>query len=133
MVAGRFQPGQSGNPKGRPKKDRALTTLLEAAGTRMVATDDGRMQLRKIAIANIWDAVTRGRVRFLDGYEMPLHAKDYVELIKFLFTHIDGPAKPEETAESKEVTIRVIYDEPVAPPMRALATTIDEYRDGVSA
>lgn len=115
MTTGRpFPPGESGNPKGRPKKDRALTAMLEAAGARTVDAEDGRASLRKLAIQGVWEAVTEGRVRFRSGAEMPLYSKDYVELVKFLFTHIDGPAKTvvEQRGDpDAPLTIRVIYDD----------------------
>ncbi len=39
----RFRPGQSGNPRGRPKRDRALSALVERAlGEKVEAKENGR-------------------------------------------------------------------------------------------
>ncbi len=40
-VATRFKPGQSGNPKGRPKRHRNLRTILEATLNRRIAIGEG--------------------------------------------------------------------------------------------
>lgn len=38
----RYEPGQSGNPRGRPPKERALTAILQAELGKTVDLPDGR-------------------------------------------------------------------------------------------
>lgn len=45
-VATRFKPGQSGNPAGRPRKDRNLLSHVEAELDRMMVASEGEVSLR---------------------------------------------------------------------------------------
>lgn len=48
--SGRFQPGRSGNPKGRPRKDKTVSrAILKAASATVTASENGkRRQIRKL-------------------------------------------------------------------------------------
>ncbi|RYX86622.1 hypothetical protein EON83_00120 [bacterium] len=60
-----FKTGQSGNPKGRPPKSRALTDILAKAGSVKVTSLDGKPLDRKNALAEmIWTAAIAGQVHF---------------------------------------------------------------------
>ncbi len=94
---GRFGPGNNANPKGRPLKHRALTAILERAGSK--ALDDGgkRASRRRVLARMVWEAATTGSVTFPDGKALKVDAGDWFEVVKWLYTHIDGPApKPIE-------------------------------------
>lgn len=129
-----FQPGQSGNPKGRPPKERALADLLAmAGGKRVMAPNGDRVQRQRIAVENIWDLLAFGRAQLL-GLERPfaVNGRDYVELVKFVFNHIDGPAptKFEHSSDpDRPLSIRVEYDDGdlgtrVGADLAATATTL---------
>lgn len=112
-----FVKGQTANPNGRPKKDRALTAMLEAAGARTVERanpdtgDVEKVTLRKAAIAGVWQGLTEGQVTFLNGSKLPLYSKDYVELVKWLFTHIDGPPKQQvELSSDPNAPLKVLVE-----------------------
>ncbi len=113
-----WQKGASGNPKGRPGKDRALTALLQAAGGKRVRLPDGdeRVIRKQLAVENIWDLAAHGRCEF-DGRRETLYinGRDYVELIKWIWTQVDGPV-PTKLEHSSDpdapLTIRVEYDDP---------------------
>lgn len=88
---GKFQPGQSGNIKGRPPKKRALTEILERAGGRSVNHDGRRVAGRRALAAMVWEGLLTGVVSFPDGKSIRLGPADWKDLVKWLYTHIDGP------------------------------------------
>src|ERR1700677_3309466 len=54
----RFQPGRSGNPRGRPKGSKTLSAALyDALGKRIPITEHGRTRMRRVR-----DVIVRGLV-----------------------------------------------------------------------
>jgi hypothetical protein len=92
MANPNWLPGQSGNPKGRPKKDRALTAILEAAGSKTVILGDGSHVTRKRLMADmLWRAVQEGEIVLPGGKKMIIAPNDWFDTVQFLYKHIDGP------------------------------------------
>ena len=89
--------GQSGNPKGAIPKPRALTTILEKAGAKTVDVDGKKIARKQLAACLVWQGITTGRVKFPNGDELVLEAKDWRELVKFPFAQIDGLPKQDLT------------------------------------
>jgi hypothetical protein len=118
-----FQPGKSGNPKGRPPKKRALATALESMLKAKPAAFGGRSN-KEVFAEKIVQALTTGVIEFpplpgaadaplppddtadvwekaLDEIEAPklpphriyLDTPDFIRLTKVLLTHIDGPVQ----------------------------------------
>ena len=107
----RFQKGQSGNPSGRPKKDRALTSILERAlsHTLLDNADGGVIKSRKRIMARlVSEAATEGRVMFPDGTGMQLAPQDWMNFIKWIYAHVDGPPRAELDVTSKGEAVNVI-------------------------
>lgn len=66
----RFKPGQSGNPKGRPKGARGVDALLDAELKRMVSvSENGRVSklpMKTIVIRTLVNKAGKGHPRFTD-------------------------------------------------------------------
>jgi hypothetical protein len=95
-----FKPGQSGNPNGRPKKQRALTAILERAGSKTYSFNGKTVAAKRALASMLWQAAMtgtitlppdeNGKVRYKD-----LPPKEYIDLVKWLYNQIDGPPKSE--------------------------------------
>ena len=109
---GTWQPGQSGNPNGRPPKQRALTEILEKAGSKTVEVD-GKGVARKRLIADmVMQAASTGVVTFPDATALRAEFKEWADFVKWIYTHIDGPARMDETGtEEKPFIVKVVYGE----------------------
>ncbi len=92
-----WKPGQSGNPSGRPPKHRALTQILEKAGNKTVAVPGKKTRTaRKRLIAELaWQLVAEGKATMPDGTELRLDPRDWINTVKWIYTHIDGAPKGE--------------------------------------
>lgn len=107
----KFKPGQSGNPKGRPPKERALTNLLESAGNKTVLLPDGRrIAGKRFVAAAVWEVLTTGQTKLADGRTYQAELADWLTLVKFLYGQVDGPPRLElEHSGNKDNPLLVRY------------------------
>lgn len=88
-----FAKGKSGNPRGRPPKNRALTDLLKKQGSKTMVDYDGKNRARSRIVARLaWELATTGVVTLPSGEEVV--AEDFDDLLKvwkFIYSQIDGP------------------------------------------
>jgi hypothetical protein len=92
-----WKPGESGNPNGRPLKNRALTTILEQAGNRTILdATTGKAHARKRILARlVWQLATEGKVTLPNNANLVLDPADWIGLVKWIYQHVDGPPKSE--------------------------------------
>lgn len=93
--AGLWKPGQSGNPAGKPPNSRALATLLREAGDKKIRKDGHFVARNAIVAEGIYELLTLGETILPNKTKIKVNARDWLELVKFVHTHVDGPARVE--------------------------------------
>jgi hypothetical protein len=104
-----WKKGKSGNPNGRPPKNRALTEILEKAGSQSVEVDGKKVASKRIVAALLWQVATTGMATFPDGSILSVSPQDWLAVVKFIYAQIDGPPKAEMDVTSNGETIPVSF------------------------
>lgn len=114
----RWKAGESGNPKGRPKVDRALTELLRLQGQEPIEVNGEIMTAQQIVAKAVWHLAVRGEV-WLAGRRLTAESvTEWIAVVKWLYTHIEPP-KLHESDSEPEMIVRVVredYDTHVSQP-----------------
>lgn len=90
-----FQKGQSGNPKGRPLKNRAWTAILERAGNAKELSGNKKISRKRIIADLVMQAAATGEITFPNERVVQAEFREWTDFIKWIYTHIDGPPKQE--------------------------------------
>ena len=104
-----FKQGQSGNPHGRPPKDRTYADLINKALSHKASNGIARKRVLAELLA---EAVTEGRVKFpADEQYSRLSMSEWIKFCKDLIAHLEPAPKQDMGLETTgEVTFKVIYD-----------------------
>jgi hypothetical protein len=95
---GGWKPGQSGNPKGRPKKGSTWAEILRDVAERIVPNSDEKTFKEVVAVRLFSEAV-----------------EGNVSAMKVIFNRMDGPPKiplenPSESAEDAEAIAQLLQE-----------------------
>jgi hypothetical protein len=104
--------GVSGNPKGRPPKNRALTDILEKAGASSLDINGNKVSGKRLLASLLWEAATTGKITFEPDVVLVCDIDQWMGIAKFIYTQVDGA--PKQSVElggpgGSEVVIRVVH------------------------
>ena len=101
----KYQKGQSGNPRGRPRKERAMSEML--------AKEVWKPTTRKAILGLIAEGASTGRIKFPEDEKASvLSLRDWMMLVEFIYKQTEGP--PSADVElSGDIKVLVEYaDDP---------------------
>lgn len=106
-----WKPGQSGNPKGRPPKNRVLSELLRQKGKETVVIDGVEKSAQEIVTAAVWQLAKNGEV-WLAGRRLAVESvTEWAGIVKWLFNTIEPPTKREGDDIRQQMVVQVVYED----------------------
>lgn len=78
-------------------------------------TPTGNAARKRVLAELMAEFVTTGTVHMPDGKVLDAAPKDWIETVKWLYAHIDGPPK-QEIEQTGGLTITVVYADPNTNP-----------------
>jgi hypothetical protein len=109
--------GVSGNPKGRPPKGRALTEILKATLDKKVRAPNAqrariraKTQLAEMAV----EGLISGVITFSNGKTLKLTSQDWKDMLKWMYTHVDGGAVVRQEISGPKEGVAFDYDDAIA-------------------
>lgn len=136
---GRWQKGQSGNPKGKQANVRAMAAMLRDVGE---LNSHAEMSNQELLARAVWEGLSCGEITLVGDrrYELGLH--EWLELMKWVHHHVDGVfhtgvnaetivVSEEETQAEEPRTILLQYGN--NPPFRPTPRTGNRQEVGDSA
>jgi hypothetical protein len=87
--------GQTNNRAGRPPKGRALAERLTTALNKSSEHDGVKRKNIVILADAVIRALVTGEIELPSGMRAMLEPKEWVDLLRFIAAHVDGPIKTE--------------------------------------
>jgi hypothetical protein len=103
----RWQQGQSGNPKGRPPRQRALTELLRVQGEQPILVGGEAMSAQEALAKAVWQFAVTGEVWLMGNHLTASSVTEWAHVVKWLYTHIEPPTAV-DAEDAPEVVVRVV-------------------------
>lgn len=111
-----WEKGKSGNPTGRPQKNRAWTAILEKAGNKRIEVENGKSVTRKELMADlIMQGITSGRITFPDKTKIELTPREWLDLLWKAYGQVDGPPRldVDVTTDGEKINSPQVFLPPV--------------------
>jgi hypothetical protein len=106
----RWKPGQSGNPKGRPRRKQALAELLRQRGEAIMVIGSEEISGQEALAEAVWQLAINGEV-WLGGRQLMAESvNEWASVVKWLINTIEPPITIEPESEP-EVVIRVVRED----------------------
>jgi hypothetical protein len=88
--------GNRNNPNGRPPKNKALTTALEASLGRAIEVDGKRVNGKRVLADLVVSFLTTGKAKFPGDEEYSIISiADWTGMVKWIYDRVDGrPIQP---------------------------------------
>jgi hypothetical protein len=104
-----WKPGQSGNPKGRPPKNRVLTEMLRERAQDVLTIGGQEMPAQEAVARAVWQLVTTGEV-WLAGKRLEAESvSEWAAVVKWLYTYVEPPKARDDAAEH-EMIVHVVRE-----------------------
>jgi Family of unknown function (DUF5681) len=111
---GQWQAGQSGNPKGRPRRGRPLTELLRLKGEMLVYVGGQTLTAQEYLAKALWQFALTGEVRLMGKDLQAASVTEWASVVKWLYSYIE-PSKMSESDGEPEIVIRVLRESDTPP------------------
>ncbi len=109
--SGQFKTGQSGNPKGRPKRSRILTELLQQQGSARFMVGHDSVTAQEALARAVWQFVVTGEVWLMGKKLEASSAGEWASVVKWLYAHVEPTQMATVEESDGEMVIRVVREE----------------------